>query len=230
MFLGDSAYDGGLDEAFFLLKCGDRPARLAFVWSILEPLAIFLLIEYYIWALRFRHRFLWLPILACIALSHLVRHERPAELGFRTANLRDGLRAFVPLLGFVGLAGVACGLLFQTTRQITFQQGMFAFAAYVPWGIFQEYLLNGYFFTRFETVLSRRAAPLVSAVLFSSAHTPNWFLMAVTLLGGYSATLLYRRYRNLYFLGIAHAILGFLLYLVVPDSISRHLNVGPGMR
>jgi hypothetical protein len=52
--------------------------------------------------------------------------------------------------------------------------------------------------------------------------------MAVTLLGGYASTQLYRRYRNLYFLGLAHGVLGFVLYLVVPDSISHHLNVGPG--
>lgn len=52
--------------------------------------------------------------------------------------------------------------------------------------------------------------------------------MAVTLLLGYCCAIVYRRYKNLYFLGLAHGTVGFLLYLVVPDSISHHLNVGPG--
>ena len=193
-----------------------------------EPLAIFLSIECYIWVLRGTHRLLWLPILGCILLSHYVRSERPDDLGFQAANLRDCLRVYAPLLTFLGLTGLGAGMVFQTTRPIAFEQGVFAFAAYVPWGVFQQYMLHGYFLTRFDAVLSRRAAALLAAVLFSGAHTPNWFLMTVTLLGGYAATHLYRRHRNLWFLGLAHAVFGFVLYLVVPDSISHHLNVGPG--
>ena len=193
-----------------------------------EPLAIFLLIEWYIWVLRRTHRLLWIPILAVIVISHLARRERPGSLGFQRANLRDCLHMYAPLLAFLGLAGVAAGLLLQTTRPVPFEQGTLALAAYLPWGVFQQYMLNGYFLTRFDAVLSRRAAPLVSAALFSGAHTPNWFLMAVTLVGGYAATQFYRRHQNLYFLGLADGVFGFVLYLVVPDSISHHLNVGPG--
>jgi hypothetical protein len=206
-----------LDQAFLVLKKS----------KIAEPVAIFLSIECYIWVLRGAHRLLWIPILGCIVVSHCARRERPGALGFQTANLRDCLRVYAPFLAFLGLAGVAAGLLLRTARPVGLEQGMLAFAAYVPWGIFQQYLLNGYFLTRFESVLSPRIAPAISAALFAGAHTPNWFLMAVTLLGGYAATRLYRRYRNLYFLGLVHAVFGFVLYLVVPGSISHHLNVGP---
>jgi hypothetical protein len=51
--------------------------------------------------------------------------------------------------------------------------------------------------------------------------------MAVALVLGYCSARFYHRYRNLYFLGVAHATVGFLLFLLVPDSISHHLNVGP---
>jgi membrane protease YdiL (CAAX protease family) len=196
--------------------------------NLAEPLAVFVLIECYIWVLRGTHRLLWMPILGCILLSHYARGERPNDLGFQAGNLCDCLRTYAPVLAFLGLTGLSAGILLRTTRPIAFQQGVWAFAAYVPWGIFQQYLLQGYFLTRFDTVLSKRAAAVLSAALFSSAHTPNWFLMTVTLLGGYAATQLYRRYRNLWFLGLAHAVFGFVLYLVVPDSISHHLNVGPG--
>ena len=72
------------------------------------------------------------------------------------------------------------------------------------------------------------AGVLGAALLFCAAHAPNPFLMAVTLPLGWCATLLYRRTHNLYLLGIAHAVIGLLLFLVVPDSISHHLRVGPG--
>jgi membrane protease YdiL (CAAX protease family) len=128
----------------------------------------------------------------------------------------------------LSLAFVGGGILLQTTRPIGFDQGLTAWLGYVPWGLFQQYVLNGYFMNRFDAVVSRRAAPVVSAALFSGAHTPNLFLMGVTLLAGYCCARVYRRYRNLYFLGLAHGTLGFLLFLVVPDSISHHLTVGPG--
>jgi membrane protease YdiL (CAAX protease family) len=196
--------------------------------AILEPLSVFAMIMAYIWQLRFSHHGLWLGILALMGLSHVARRERADTLGFRSANLRACLAEFAPCLGLLALTMLGVGILLQTTRSIEFRQGVAALGAYLPWGIFQQYILNGYFLNRFDRVLSPRAAPLAAAALFSGAHLPNWFLMGVTLPLGYCAALLYRRHNNLYFLGIAHAIIGFLLFLVVPDSISHHLTVGPG--
>ncbi|HTX36640.1 MAG TPA: CPBP family glutamic-type intramembrane protease [Bryobacteraceae bacterium] len=196
--------------------------------AILEPLSIFAIIMAYIWELRFSHHGVWLGILAVMAGSHLVRREHATALGFRSTNLRQCLAEFAPALGLLALAMLGAGILLQTTRSIEFPQGAAALGAYVPWGIFQQYVLNGYFLNRFDRVLSPRAAPLAAAALFSGAHLPNWFLMSVTLPLGYCAARLYRRHHNLYFLGIAHGIIGFLLFLVVPDSISHHLTVGPG--
>lgn len=195
---------------------------------MLEPLSVFAMIMAYIWELRFSHHGAWLPILALMALSHLARHERAAALGFRSGNLGACLAEFAPVLTLLALAMLAGGILLQTTRPIEFPQGAAALGAYLPWGVLQQYVLNGYFLNRFGRVLPPRAAPLAAAALFSGAHLPNWFLMGVTLPLGYCAGRLYQRHHNLYFLGIAHGIIGFLLFLVVPDSISHHLTVGPG--
>jgi hypothetical protein len=54
--------------------------------------------------------------------------------------------------------------------------------------------------------------------------------MGVTLVGGTVAAWAYQRHRNLFFLAFAHALIGTMLWLVVPDSVSHHLRVGPGMR
>lgn len=123
---------------------------------------------------------------------------------------------------------LSAGIVLRTLRQIGLDDAVFALAAYLPWGLAQQYALNGYFLNRFEGAVSTRAASLLAAVLFSGAHAPNPFLMAVTLPLGWCATLLYRRTRNLYLLGITHAVVGLLLFLMVPDSLSRHLRVGPG--
>jgi hypothetical protein len=196
--------------------------------AILEPVSIFVLIMAYIWSLRFACPWLWLAILGLMLVSHALRREDAARLGFRLSNLRACLWEFAPALAFFALLMLSAGFLLQTTRPIGFDQAVLSWAAYLPWGVFQQYILNGYFLTRFDALASRRAAPLIVASLFAGAHTPNWFLMAVTLLLGYCCALVYRRCKNLYFLGLAHGTVGFLLYFVVPDSISHHLNVGPG--
>jgi membrane protease YdiL (CAAX protease family) len=126
---------------------------------------------------------------------------------------------------FVSLFLLSLGILFQTMRGIDFNQGWLGFCSYCLWGLFQQYVLNSYFVNRLSPVTNHAA--LAAAALFSSAHAPNWFLMPVTLLGGYCCAKVYLRYRNLYFLGLAHGAVGFLLYLVVPDSVSHHLCVGP---
>ena len=51
--------------------------------------------------------------------------------------------------------------------------------------------------------------------------------MPITLAGGHFCARVYLKHRNLYVLGLAHGVVGFLLYLAVPDSVSRHLYVGP---
>jgi membrane protease YdiL (CAAX protease family) len=132
------------------------------------------------------------------------------------------------MLILIVLLMVSAGILLGTLRQTPFDDGLLALLAYLPWGLSQQYAMNGYFLNRFDTVLSKRAASLWAAGLFSAIHAPNPFLMAVTFPLGWCATKVYRRTRNLYFLGLAHATFGLLLYFVVPDSISRHLRIGPG--
>lgn len=182
----------------------------------------------YIWRIRFSYPLFWIPLVALILCSHVVRNERAQALGFRLKHLGDCARKFGPALGAFALGMWAAGRELGTIRRIGPEHAAWALALYLPWGLFQQYLLNGYFLKRFDTVLPPRVSGLTSAALFSVAHSPNWFLMLVTSLAGYVAIQVYRRYSNLYFLGMAHAIIGFLLFLFVPDSISHHLNVGPG--
>lgn len=197
--------------------------------AALEPAGLFVFLMAYIWIWRARHPYLWIAILACLLLSHLLHRESAGDLGFGRRSLRECAHRFAPALAILALLMLAAGLLLHTTRQMASGQAFLALFAYLPWGVVQQYLLNGYFLNRFDRAFSPRPSAWLTAALFAAAHTPNWFLMAVALLGGWCATQVYRRRRNLYFLGIAHATVGFLLFVTVPDSISHHLDVGPGL-
>ncbi len=131
------------------------------------------------------------------------------------------MRRFGPALIGLALAMVGAGLLLGTIRPLGFEPAIESFALYLPWACSAELYVNGYFLTRFETALSRSAASILTSVLFSAVHSPNWFLMLITPAAAYEAIRVYHRYKNLYFLGLAHATIGFLLFLVVPDSVSH---------
>jgi membrane protease YdiL (CAAX protease family) len=193
-----------------------------------ETVASFALIMLYIWRLRFSAPHSWVLILGFLALSHILRGERPAGLGLRLGNFRECVETLAPALVLIALSLLAAGLLLATIRPISVEYGFMCLLAYCPWGIFQQYLLNGYIANRLLAATSGRYVPLMAATFFASAHLPNWFLMLVTFAAGYVSTKIFMRYRNIYFLGLAHALIGTLLFVVIPDSISHHLTVGPG--
>src|SRR5713101_9668661 len=198
-------------------------------YALVEALTVFAMILVYIWRVRFAHPFSWIVIFLLIVASHVFRNESPARLGFGAKNLGSSLAALTPFVGVLALALLSLGLVFRTIRHITPESGYASLLMYCGWGLFQQYILNGYFVNRFKEFLPghRHAIPLFAAALFSLAHLPNWFLMIATAAGGYICARIYLRYRNLYVLGMAHGVVGFLLYLVVPDTISHHMYVGP---
>jgi hypothetical protein len=199
-------------------------------WSAgAEAIGIFALIMAYIWWLRFRFPYAWIPMLLLMFASHMWRGETLATLGFTRRLSPRILTRLSAALAILALALFTLGLTLHSIRTVTFEGAFLSFLLYCLWGLFQQYLLNGYFVNRFSDFLPgrTRAAPLLAAAFFSLAHLPNWFLMLTTAAGGYVCARIYLRYRNLYFLGVAHGVVGFLLYLVVPDTVSHHLYVGP---
>ena len=210
---------------FFDARIARRDPRFLLV----EPALMFLLIMLYIWRLRAVHQ-PWAPAIFCLMLISHYRHgESPRDLGFRAVNFRACFTIFSPALLFVSLVLLACGILLETMRSLDLEHALIGFLSYCLWGLFQQYLLNAYFVNR---MLAGSANPVHAAAMgaacFACAHTPNWFLMIVAFVTGYCAARVWIQYRNLWFLGLAHGAIGLLLYLVVPDSISHHLSVGPG--
>ena len=194
--------------------------------ALLEATGVFAMIVLYIWRWRWAHPLSWAIILGLVLVSHFFRRETPVELGFRLTNLKSALTAIGPAVSLLAAALLGIGAICSTIRAVTPGAGFSSWALYCLWGLFQQYLLNGYFGNRFVEI-SPALAPHLAALAFSSIHAPNWFLMAVTLIGGFVCAKVYLKFRNLFALGLAHGIIGFLLYLCVPDTISHHLYVGP---
>ena len=93
-------------------------------------------------------------------------------------------------------------------------------ALYPLWGTAQQFALqnllarNVYAFTSNMLVVS-----IVAAILFGASHYPRWWLVALTAGAGFPFTILYRRFPNLWAVGIAHGILGsFAVYSVLGED------------
>ncbi len=195
--------------------------------ALIEALSVFGLILAYIWKVRLFHPWRWLWIAAIVIASHLLRREGVAALGLGARELRRAFRALAPWLALIALTLIAAGAAFDTINPVVLRRTPGSLSVYLVWGLVQQWMLNGYFLNRLRQGGCLRRAPLLAALLFSLAHLPNPFLMAVTLPGGYLAAQLYLRYRSLWLLGLAHGFIGFLLNLVVPDSVSGRFLVGP---
>jgi membrane protease YdiL (CAAX protease family) len=102
-------------------------------------------------------------------------------------------------------------------------------SGYVLWTIYQQFLLQDYFMDRLlRLVSSESAAVTIAGVLFAAAHLPNLVLTAATLVWGIVSCALFRRYRNLWALGLAQGLLGLCFAICVPDALHHHLRVGLG--
>ncbi|MGD1081231.1 MAG: CPBP family intramembrane glutamic endopeptidase [Candidatus Sulfotelmatobacter sp.] len=100
---------------------------------------------------------------------------------------------------------------------------------YVLWTLYQQFLLNDYFMPRLTRLLASESAAVgLAAVLFALAHLPNLPLAAVTLIWGAISCSLFRRYHNLYALGLVQGLLGLCFAICVPDAVHHHLRVGLG--
>jgi hypothetical protein len=200
-------------------------------WEALsEACVLFGFVMLYIWKLHLSHPWTGLLAPAFTIATHLPRREGARRLGFGWKEFRQASPVVLPWAAAISAVLLAAGALAGTVRNVPAGQASWGLGVYLVWGLFQQYLLNGFLANRlaeYAGAPESRLVPLAAATLFSLAHLPNWFLMAVTFLGGYISVRVYLRYRSLYVLGVAHGVVASVLFLVVPDSIGGHFLVGP---
>jgi len=99
---------------------------------------------------------------------------------------------------------------------------------YVLWTLYQQFLLQDYFMPRLTRLVTSNHAIMAAATLFAVAHLPNLSLVVATLVWGAVSCYLFRRYQNLWVLGLAQGLLGLCFSVVVPDAMHHHMRVGLG--
>jgi len=195
--------------------------------DLLEVVLGYGLIVGVIWMPEFPQR-VSSPVVLIVTLAVLLA-GRPSrdELGLGWRGLVPSLW-ILPASVVVGAAGVFVARRLGTLHPL-FNADAQHIAGYVLWTLYQQILLNDYFLPRLTRLLGEGSAVVaMTAVLFAGAHLPNLWLTVATLVWGAISCALFRRYRNLYALGVAQGLLGLCFAACVPDAINHHLRVGLG--
>jgi len=99
---------------------------------------------------------------------------------------------------------------------------------YGIWAVEQEFILQSFFYVRLESLLGSRRGVWGAALLFCAAHLPSPVLTLLSFIGALLFCELFRRYCNIFPLGLVHAALGLTIAASLPDSLLHHMRVGLG--
>ncbi len=150
---------------------------------------------------------LWIVVLA----AHL-RADRGALRGWglRADTLGraavPALLVGVPLLAAMAGWGAAAGR-FPPPRGF-----VLILLLYPVWGVVQQFLLEAILWSNLAARLPRGAAQPLAAALFALSHLPDWPLAALTFPFALLTIEHYRRWPNLWVLGVAQGLLGTFAY------------------
>jgi hypothetical protein len=149
----------------------------------------------------------------------------------RDLGLAFPLKGAFPIFVFGAVIVVAIRILGPVTLNI----GGPAFAVpagkawlYGVWALLQEFILQSFFFVRLESVVGSRRATLIAALLLAAVHVPSPVLTVASFVGGLLFCEMFRRYRNLFPVGLIHAALGLTIAASLPDAWLHHMRVGIG--
>jgi hypothetical protein len=176
----------------------------------------------------------WREMFCFLTLGWIVLSTWNSFTGWKAAGVRGG--GFLRSLWLVGVAVLltAAALVLANklhTLHAPHGVGLLvkSFWAYALWSFVQQFMLQALFLRRLLQVLSdKRMAVVAAAGLFALAHLPNPLLTAMTLVWGILSCMIFLRYRNLYTVGIVHAILGICVAVTVPGAVQHDMRVGLG--
>jgi membrane protease YdiL (CAAX protease family) len=206
-----------------------RAMERSFRRDLFELFVGYGLILVVIWTPNPPQRILYWITFAFIAVSAWLARRHHETHGL-------GLRGLAPSLWIVGAAIVVFAAALPIARAAGTLHPLYGviplgihLAGYAVWALMQQFILQIYVLLRLLRMgLGRTPAVALSALLFGVAHIPNPVLIVLTLIWGTISCLLFLRYRNLYTIAVAHAVLGMCVAVAVPNSIQHHLRVGLG--
>jgi hypothetical protein len=209
--------------------CGSKSAERSRRRDLAELAIAYGLILTVIWTPRPWQRLLWWVAAGAVVFLTCISFDGVKAMGLRATNFFRSLWVVgVALAAAAGLVAVAAHL---HTLHLPHGPVLFigTYWRYAVWTFVQQFLMQCFFLSRLLRLLpGPKSAALATAILFALAHLPNPILAPVTLLWGCAACLLFLRYRNLYSLAMAHAILGISIAIAVPGPVDHNMRVGLG--
>ncbi len=202
----------------------ERPTNRSWAWA--RIVVAFGILEWALWTSGQTQRIASLAFITWIILTTVAKRRKLHELGLGAKGFRGALIAIPVAIVAAALIFLAARM-FGTLRPPYGSRPLLHALGYALWSTIQEFILNGYFFVTLEELLpSSRQAMIGAIALFTLAHIPNPVLLVGTFLAATFFVSIFRRYRNIYPLGIAHALLGLTLALTISDAWIRHMRVG----
>jgi Type II CAAX prenyl endopeptidase Rce1-like len=191
-----------------------------------EIAAVFVSILIAVWTPQGKaHAFFSIVVAACVVAFAIVGRWGARDLGLTRpfSGLGYILAAGAVLCGVTALIGIPLRLAGAGNTLPLSRSWQYGF-----WALQQEFILQSIFFVRLETMLDPRRAVIAAASLFAVAHIPSPALTVLSFCGGILFCELFRRWRNLYPLGIIHGALGLTIAASLPDKWLHHMRVGIG--
>jgi Type II CAAX prenyl endopeptidase Rce1-like len=194
--------------------------------DLLDIAIVFALILAAVWTPQGRlNAFFSLSAAACVLVVAFAGRWGLREMGL--AQPRGGawkiFLAGALLCGLIWVAGFALRLI-GLGYPIPWNRSL----QYAIWALVQEFILQSIFFVRLESVCNSRRAVFWAASLYAVAHIPNPVLTLLSFFGGLLFCEFFRRWRNLFPLGIIHGALGITIAASLPDRWLHHMRVGIG--
>jgi membrane protease YdiL (CAAX protease family) len=217
----------GIESPYLLAEGPVSSFRSSKQFSALAVIVAYLLIVGALWSYGpLQQVLIWLDA-SWITCCTLLQRRSASELGLRAQGFRQS--SWFPLAALVVVAAVlwiarSAGVLHIPQRHFHVWRAY----SYFLWAFEQEFILQSFIFLNLEQVLGTRSAIISSTLLFASAHIPNPLLTVCTFFGGLLFTSVFARYRNLWTVGIVHALLGLTIAFTAPDNINHHMRVGLG--
>jgi membrane protease YdiL (CAAX protease family) len=166
----------------------------------------------------------WAALVSTVALTLFSRYSA-RELG-----LARPLCGITVMLGLGALLVLIIAAIGAFTRVLGPPQPLPWHRAwqYAIWALLQQFILQSFIFVRLESVFGSWRALLIASALFSVAHLPSPLLTLLSLMGALFFCEMFRRYRNIFPLGLVHAALGLTIAASLPDHVLHHMRVGIG--
>jgi Type II CAAX prenyl endopeptidase Rce1-like len=182
-----------------------------------------------IWTPRPWQRVFYIAAVLWIAVATYVSFDGWKAMGLRVGGMLRSLWVVGVALALAVVAVMVASRLGTVHRPSGAGLFVRTFWGYAVWSLMQQFLLQDFVLLRLLRLLPSKGAAIAAATgLFALGHLPSPILTVVTVVWGAAACWLFLRYRNVFTLGMAHAVLGVCVAITVPGRVDHNMRVGLG--